>query len=277
MRLTDQVNELLQSIATVIDNAEKIRGKRVGSAQREELRSKVNDIKQALEASVYPHRLPPAVFDPSDKSLFGRLAAIALMAQDRVPLEGLEHMYGSGVYALYYVGASNAEYAPISNTETPIYVGKTQPKAGAGRAVDQGNAITKRLGEHRRSIKDAPSLKVVDFECRYLVIAAGWEETAEKDLIHHFRPVWNDETNVAQGFGKHGDDIYTRGNKRSPWDTFHPGRAHAMDKPGKTLIDQKSVQQIRSEIVQHFQNHPPVANRKAVIDDYVAALAQPSV
>jgi len=277
VRLTDQVDQLLQSIAAVIDNAEKIRGRTVRTEQRDELRSKVNEVKLALEASVYPHRLPPAVFDPSDKGLFGRLAAIALLAQDRVPLESVQHMYGSGVYALYYIGVRNAEYAPISKMETPIYVGKGESKAGVGRAVDQGTKITSRLVEHKRSIERGAGLDVIDFECRYLVIAAGWEETAEDELIHHFRPVWTEQTNVVQGFGKHGDDLKTRGNKRSPWDTFHPGRPNAMDPPGITVGDQKSEPQIRSDIAQHFQNNPPVANLQAVIDDYVARLAQPTV
>ena len=46
-------------------------------------------------------------------------------------------------------------------------------------------------------------------------------------LIDRFKPIWNNETKVCFGFGKHGDNAATRRNTVSPWDTLHPGRPWA--------------------------------------------------
>ncbi|NEK66135.1 MAG: Eco29kI family restriction endonuclease, partial [Xanthomonas perforans] len=58
--------------------------------------------------------------------------ALALVAQDRVPLARIARTYGSGVYAIYYHGDHPA-YAAVSGTETPIYVGKADPKSADAR------------------------------------------------------------------------------------------------------------------------------------------------
>ncbi|MEX3644002.1 Eco29kI family restriction endonuclease [Mycolicibacterium porcinum] len=268
--LKDQVDALLARIETVIADAEAVKGRRVSPEQRDSLVEKSRELKRALDASVYPHPLPSAVFDPSNTRLFGRFAAIALAAQDRVALADVEHVYGSGVYALYYTG-NFAQYGAVSKTQTPLYVGKAQPSEGAVLTVEQGTALTSRLLEHRRSITYANNLDVSDFECRYLVIAAGWETPAELELIRYFCPLWNEGIGPVHGLGKHGDSPTTRANGRSPWDTLHPGRPWAAN----TKQDQMTPAAIKAAIAAHLAAHKPVKTRQAVIDAYVDMLSTP--
>ena len=84
----------------------------------------------------------------------------------------------------------------------------------------------------------------------------GFQKSAGDYLINSFKPIWNLETKICFGLGKHGDSSETRVNKRFPWDTPHPGRewADAMtdnQKPPTTIIEQ---------IVAHLATHRPYAN-----------------
>lgn len=221
-----------------------------------------------MDESIHPHELPNSVFDPSDTRMFGQFAALALVAQQREPLSQVPSTFGGGVYALYYIG-SFSPYAPISTSETPIYVGKAQPRRGAQTVREQGPAITARLAEHAKSIALAQStLDVNEFECRRLVVAPGWEMAAEAALMALFRPLWNYQHGPVHGLGKHGDKAETRGNKRSPWDTLHPGRKWA----GKTIHDQKPAAQILADISAHFDAHPPIATQKEVLASYLGTV-----
>lgn len=269
MRLKDKVEQLLTKIAEVIDGADQIRERRIAPDQREELLAVTRSLKCALDAAVYPHPLPSSVFDPSDTRLFGRFAAIALVAQDRIPLSSVQPVYGSGIYAVYYTG-NNPDYQSLAGTESPLYIGKAQPKEGAVQVIEQGTAITDRLGQHAKSISNADGIDLHDFQCRYLVIAAGWETPAELELMRFFKPLWNTGIGPVHGIGKHGDLAGTRANKRSPWDTLHPGRRWAID----TLANQKTVAQIRAEIATHLQTYPPVQKREDVIEAYITMLAK---
>ena len=73
-----------------------------------------------------------------------------------------------------------------------------------------------------------------------LVVQSGWETAAEDYLIRLFRPIWNKETKILYGLGKHGDSAETRTNKRSLWDTLHPARVWA----APTLEDARSPAEI---------------------------------
>jgi hypothetical protein len=120
---------------------------------------------------------------------------------------------------------------------------------------EQGGTLYTRLKDHNRTIGSADNLALGDFFCRYLVVRSAWVETAEDLLIHWFRPIWNKEMKVCQGFGKHGDSADTRADKRSPWDTLHAGRAWATsvgNTPGK-----KTVEEICADIAEHYEKHPP--------------------
>lgn len=225
----------------------------------------------ALLTEIDPISTPSSVFDPANPKVVGRFVSLALVAQPRMALTDLGRFYGSGVYAVYYNGPFPL-YAPIAKTETPIYVGKASPSiTGAKSPRDQGEKVSARLGEHRRNIGlAATTLDLADFECRALIVQSGWEEAAENYLIHLFRPIWNQETKLAFGLGKHGDASSTRSNKRSPWDTLHPGRKWAED----TAKDQKPIAQIEAELAEHFKVHPAMATSAEVLQTFLDELRQ---
>jgi hypothetical protein len=216
---------------------------------------------QALSNDLGEFRLPPLVFDPANPHVVGQLIGDTLLEQPRVPLKGgVGRFYGSGVYALYYRGPF-AAYAPISRSDTPIYVGKADPADRYALTVqDQGDRLSRRLGDHERSLNAVQNLKTDDFDCRYLVVKTAWEGTAEDYLINLFKPVWNNEMNVCKGFGKHGDDASTRSNTRSPWDTLHPGRPWATREGN--VPNPRGAEQIMRDIAKHFETHKPVYREK---------------
>ncbi len=213
-----------------------------------ELREVVTDL-ESLIRKLDRINHPTSIFDPNDPKVIGRFIALTLVAQPRRSLDKVEAFYGSGVYAIYYSGGY-APYGPISGKETPIYVGKAAPRDMTARtARDQGDKLSKRLGEHSKNIRAARStLSILDFEYRALVVQSGWESAAEEYLIGLFRPVWNSETRIAYGLGKHGDDAVTRVNKRSPWDILQPGRAWA----AKSKEESRPIQQIELDLKHHF-------------------------
>lgn len=234
------------------------------------LRRLITDLEEAL-GRLDPVAMPLAVFDPSNPKIIGRFTALALLAQERVPLSAVPAFYGSGVYAIYYRG-DYPLYAPIRATETPIYVGQAAPaERNARSARDQGQRLAARLSEHRKNIAKAESsLSLQDFEARYLVVQSNWETAAEDYLIHLFRPLWNNETKLVFGLGKHGDAATTRANKRSPWDTLHPGRKWA----AATLEDSKSPEQLTREVEEHFRRHAPVRDQAELLEAFFMELRQ---
>ena len=194
-----------------------------------------------------------------------------MVAQKKVGLAEISRFYGSGVYAIYYSGDFKL-YSPLSGKETPIYVGQAAPKTrDAKTARDQGPQLTARLGEHRKNIAKAIStLRLEDFEARFLVVQSGWETAAEDYLIHLFKPIWNNETNILFGLGKHGDNAKTRANKRSPWDTVHPGRTWAE----ASLVDSKSLEEIERNLTTHFSKHHPIESQAALLEVFFSELRQ---
>jgi hypothetical protein len=184
-------------------------------------------------------------------------------------LREVPQSYGSGVYAIYYNGPFES-YAPISGTETPIYVGQAAPSMNNARTpLEQGARLASRLGEHSKNISKAVStLSIDDFEFRSLVVQSGWETAAEDYLIHLFRPIWNREVKILFGLGKHGDASETRGNKRSPWDTMHAARSWATTEIGK------SVETINEELREHFAVHPAFPDLESVLTSFIEELRQ---
>lgn len=205
---------------------------------------------EKLLREIDPIKLPPAMFDPGNPDLVGRFIALALVAQPRIALTEVGDFYGAGVYAIYYRGRFDP-YLPISGKEIPIYVGKADPDSPEARTpIEQKTKLAGRLKEHRRSIERAAStLEAEDFECRYLVVQTGWEKPAESFLINFFQPVWNNETGICFGLGKHGDSMETRANRRSPWDTLHPGRKWAAGIVGDAMPELM----IRDRLATHFK------------------------
>ncbi len=228
---------------------------------------------EALARKLDPIHWPRFVFDPGDPAVVGRFIALALIAQPRVPLAKINRFHGSGIYALYYDG-DFPPYAPISGTETPIYVGKADPAQDSARnPKEQGDRISRRLKDHLRTIRQAEStLNPEKFNCRYLVVQTGWQGAAEDYLIEIFRPVWNNETGICYGFGKHGDSPSTRSNKRSPWDTLHPGRDWAWGDPN--MIDARSKERILSDLSSQFNSTMVNRSVEQVIHGFLNELSQ---
>jgi len=160
----------------------------------------------------------------------------------------------------------------LSGTDHPIYVGKADPDNQAAKdAVSQGTKLSGRLNEHAKSIRKATStLRIEDFECRFLIVQTGFQKSAEDYLINFFKPIWNSETKICFGFGKHGDSSETRGNKRSPWDTMHPGREWA----DASTENQKAPELILQQIAAHLVAHPPYADIHAIFDQFLTDMRQ---
>lgn len=267
----DEIEKIREEVRRLVDAAtERVlpaaRRNRVDHA----LRALATDIEGAIER-IDPVSLPTVVFDPSNPKIIGRFTALAMVAQARLPLSELGKFYGSGVYAIYYCG-DYEPYRPISGTETPIYVGQAAPsQANAHTARDQGPRLAARLNEHRKNIAKAETtLDLKDFEARFLVVQSGWETAAEDYLISLFKPIWNSETNILYGLGKHGDAAETRANKRSPWDTLHPGRQWA----ARSAEDAKTSGEILGDLGRHFAEHPPVMDQGALLEMFFAGLRQ---
>lgn len=235
--------------------------------QRKKIRQHIDDLIEGLTKltrKLDPIQMPDYVLDPASPEEIGRFIATAMMERPKVKLNEVGKYYGSGIYAIYYVGGFKA-YAPISKTDHPIYVGKADPQEGGAKTpLEQGVKLSARLAEHLKSIRcAAKSLKEDDFECRYLVVTSNWQSAAEKILINLYKPIWNNEVKICFGLGKHGDSSKTRDNARSPWDTLHPGRewaSHAGVKPYKL-----SVKEIEGQIAAHYAENPPIKSLEVAI------------
>ena len=170
--------------------------------------------------------------------------------QPRVPLLRVQDVEGPGVYALFYRGRFPA-YQPIAGTPHPIYVGKATPPGGRKSAtkVDETKpAIQRRIGLHERSIAAARNLETEDFECRYLTVVPVWVTLAERFLVEHYRPVWNQ---TLDGFGNNDQGRARRG-EASWWDTLHPGRAWAEKQPHV-----KTQEQAIARVARFFADERP--------------------
>jgi hypothetical protein len=256
-------------LARLPEHPEDLAGNR-GKKVRAELEEIAEELRTRL-TQLDPTRQPQSFFDPADPRLFGVFAALALVGQDRLPLASMAEskFYGSGIYAIYYNGDFKT-YKPIAKTEHPIYVGKADPAIPNARTPrDQGDRLCGRLNEHRKNIERAESLRIADFECRYLVVATGWQAAAESALIGLFRPLWNKETGILLGFGKHGDSADTRRNTRSPWDVLHAGRAWAA---ADTIEDRKSPREIEAEVKAHLSEHAPVPDIEHIVRELTAQI-----
>jgi hypothetical protein len=243
----------------------------INARRRKQLRELIRETIQRLDyvaAGLDPVQIPRVVFDPSNPEVVGKLIGDTMLEQPRGPLGSTPRFYGSGVYAIYYIGEFPA-YEPIRGSDTPIYVGKADPAMLDARTpIEQGERLYGRLnGDHARSIRQAeeharsvalePFIKLADFECRYLVVRSAWQRTAEDYLIGRFKPIWNDEVGICYGFGKHGDAPTTRANTRSPWDTLHPGRPWATREGN--LPNPLSAEHIMERILEHYRQNPPLA------------------
>ncbi len=195
--------------------------------------------------------VPP--FNPLDKRNLGVSVAQALLARPVLPLAALAPFTGAGIYAIYYAGgyapyqilaaANQSAVAPFSR---PIYVGKAVPegarKGGFGLDLPAGAVLFSRLNEHAMSIRQAQNLDLRDFSCRYLVVDDIWIPLGEALLIQSFSPLWN---KLVEGFGNHDPGSGRVGQKRSPWDTIHPGRSWTARLPPYPRSDAEILAQVQ--------------------------------
>jgi hypothetical protein len=271
--LEEIIARLQQDLDTLIVNAS---GNPLSSAARRPFDASIRELMAKMDMllrDLDPVQQPHFIFDPGSPAVVGRFIALAMIAQPRTSLINVGRFYGSGVYALYYTG-DFPPYSAIKNTETPIYVGKADPESDtAKRPIDQGEKLSGRLKDHLRNLKKATStLNIEDFEYRSLVVQSGWQGAAEDYLIHMFKPIWNNETNICYGLGKHGDDPNTRANLRSPWDTLHPGRDWAHRDP--SMKDARQSSQIVSDLETHFSQVKVYASVEQVMRDFMEELRQ---
>lgn len=185
-------------------------------------------------------------YNPLTLDEIGRNAARALMEYSTDSLPPSESFTGAGVYTLHYDGPY-AAYANMGNV--PIYVGKAdapgrrQGRATASRPI---TALHQRLVHHARSIEAAHNLEPSDFGCRWLILDPVWIGLTEQVLIAQYQPIWNV---VVDGFGNNDPGSGRRNQRRSGWDTLHPGRAWAIN-----LQDRGETQaEIIAAIAEHRQ------------------------
>lgn len=268
-----QLETLLAELHTL---AERIATAEAGTDMRATKRARlsldaVTQQLTAVAASLDPVLRPDSIFDPTDPNTAGRVVALTLVAQALHPLADIPEFYGAGVYAIYYCGGY-APYAALAGTDHPIYVGKADPDNQASKdAVNQGTKLSGRLNEHAKSIRKAEtSISIDDFKCRFLIVQTGFQKSAEDYLINFFKPIWNSETKICFGLGKHGDSSETRVNKRSPWDTLHPGREWA----DAIKHNQKEPDVILKQIAEHLAKNQPYADINQIFKRFMADMRQ---
>ena len=215
-------------------------------------------------ALLLPYQVAPIEISLGSPEAIARFFALQFILKDKLPLESVTErpFSGSGVYAIYSSGDWEPAYVPLSHSETPIYIGKADPKTTyAPDSESQGQALYLRLREHAKNMRRA-NLDLKNFTCRTAVIQSGMQYSVENFLIHLFKPIWNKEVGICHGLGKHGDSAKTRANRRSPWDTMHPGREWA----DGSASDQTSRDEIVAKIETHFANFPPIGTRDELIN-----------
>lgn len=176
---------------------------------------------------------------PYDPLSLPALGASLVRELNERPLHALppdERFAGCGVYALYYVG-DFGPYQPLvergvdeeGRPRVPIYVGKAVPSGSRKGATEEfritdQDKIHSRLREHASTVEDAHNLDLDGFRCRYLITAPVWIRLAESVAVNEYRPLWN---SVIDGFGIHDPGSGRYDQRRSMWDTLHPGRSWA--------------------------------------------------
>lgn len=187
-------------------------------------------------------------YNPLDKLHLAESVANALLREPLTRLPPPKPFEGAGIYVLYYLGGFEP-YAPIAAERIPIYVGKAVPKGarrgGYGLGAAPGKVLYKRLREHAQSLDGLSNLELADFRCRFLVVDDIWIPLGESLLIAKFQPVWN---TIVHGFGIHVPGKGRELQKKSIWDTLHPGRGLAKKLPSHT----KATEEILRELKEHL-------------------------
>jgi hypothetical protein len=201
------------------------------------------------------HPLGEEVFNPLDKTNLAESVRDHLLKRQVMPLPP-ERFSGAGVYAIYYTGGfpayrKIASVNPANPKAVPIYVGKAVPagarKGGFDLSNEPGEVLYRRLMDHVSSIDEARNLDIADFRCRFLLVDDIWIPLGESLLIETFRPVWN---LLVDGFGHHDQGSTRTSQKKSAWDTLHPGREWA-EKVSKS--NDKNAKKIEQDVIAYLE------------------------
>lgn len=212
-----------------------------------------------------------APYDPLSLKALGESLVREMNERPVHALPPEERFAGCGVYALYYVGGFEP-YLPLVERGTdeegqprvPIYVGKAVPSGSRKGATEefqitQDDKIHSRLREHASTIEDAENLRIDEFRCRYLITAPVWIRLAESVAVNEYRPLWN---SLIDGFGIHDPGSGRYDQRRSLWDTLHPGRSWA-----ERLQDrEESAGEIAREAVEFLERNLPDKKRRPSAD-----------
>jgi hypothetical protein len=164
----------------------------------------------------------PDYFDPLSTAdltitICGRFEEQPLLSLEKE----LPRFQGSGLYALYYCGASVDIYHGLAAYKVPVYVGQARSHASAtGKQSSYPDPLWRRVRNHRESIEGA-GLPLVEFGVRLLRMPDVHCDLGENGLRVRYQPVWN---SVLNGFGSKEQGSSTRKSGRSKWDTVHRGR-----------------------------------------------------
>lgn len=186
------------------------------------------------------------VYNPLSLDELGRNAVRALMEYPTDTLPPANAFEGAGVYALHYSGPHPA-YLGLG--EAPIYVGKADPpgrRQGRRSSQQDSSVLYQRLAHHARSIDAAQDLQLTEFSCRWLVLDPVWIGLTEQVLIAEYQPIWNA---LLDGFGNNDPGRGRWNQRRSQWDTLHPGREWATNLQDR----EETAAEILSAIGKHRQ------------------------
>ncbi|MCA2180810.1 Eco29kI family restriction endonuclease [Nonomuraea glycinis] len=164
----------------------------------------------------------PQFYDPLDTRNITAVICHELEAQPLVPLAPeIPKFDGSGLYAIYYAGASEPLYTPLVPHDIPIYVGQSlSHNSATGVATKSRSPLWARVRGHGRSIEGG-GLSLTEFAVRLLRMPDVHADLGENGLRVNYQPVWNA---VLRGFGSNEQGASTRKSARSKWDTVHQGR-----------------------------------------------------
>lgn len=194
--------------------------------------------------------LRPSAYDPLSERNLGRAIREELERQPVHPLPPPRFM-GAGLYALYYVGPLPVYEGINSETcDVPIYVGKAEAGTSSYGLLIEGSEtfnLYNRIRAHYNSVRQASAnLSPDHFLVRYLVTGDIHIVLGEAGLLNAYAPVlWN---TVLTGFGINAPGSGRRDQRRSRWDTIHPGRKRAERRPPNELTVEALTDLVRTAI-----------------------------
>ncbi|WP_204060603.1 Eco29kI family restriction endonuclease [Microbispora corallina] len=185
----------------------------------------------------------PEFFDPMSTDHVSWAICRELERQPLVMFEPeIPRFNGSGLYAIYYRGASVGLYEPLVPYKIPIYVGQAESHNSAtGRGARTPDRLWKRISGHKRSIIEG-GLPIEEFGVRLLRLPDVHANLGENALRVNYLPVWNA---VLPGFGSNEQGSSTRRSARTKWDTVHQGRS-------RTYGDERYD---RQELIEAVEEH----------------------